>query len=114
MALGRAVRRTAPTTTQRPLCWDARRNLLADTPAKLTFSQHGNAFAVLSGAVTGAAARDLMVRVAADPTLAQASLYFRFYLNRARKQAGLGDTYLDGLGPWKEAIVLPKTVRLRV
>jgi alpha-L-rhamnosidase len=82
-------------------CWDDRRQLLADTPDKREFSQHANALAILSGAVTGGAARDLITRTLNDRTLVQGTLYFRFYLLRALKSAGLGDQYLDQLGPWR-------------
>ncbi len=85
-------------------CWDDRRRLYADTPAKDIFSQHANVFAVLSGAVTGDAARDLMQRVDADRSLIQATTYFRFYLLRAKKEAGLGDEYLAGLGQWHDML----------
>ncbi|MFZ5496757.1 MAG: alpha-L-rhamnosidase C-terminal domain-containing protein [Verrucomicrobiota bacterium] len=85
-------------------CWDEKRQLYADTPARDVFSQHANVFAVLSGAVTGAAARDLIRRTADDDTLIQATTYFRFYLLRALKEAGLGDQYLARLGPWRDML----------
>ena len=85
-------------------CWDENRRLYADTPAKDIFSQHANVFAVLSGAITGDAARDLIQRTEADKTIIQATTYFRFYLLRAMKAAGLGDRYLAGLGQWREMI----------
>lgn len=85
----------------RATCWDAARRLVADTPTKRVFSQHANALAVLAGAVKGEAAADLMRRVGADEGLIQASTYFRFYLLRAMKAAGLGDEYLAQLGPWR-------------
>ena len=81
-------------------CWDAGRQMYADTPARKNFSQHTNTFAVLSGAIHGTAAHDLIQRVAHDQTIAQATTYFSFYLFRAMKQAGLGDDYLAMLGPW--------------
>ena len=81
-------------------CWDENRRLYADTPAKDVFSQHANIMAVLAGAVTGDAARELMQRVTDDTTLIQATTYFRFYLLRAMKSVGLGDQYLSRLGPW--------------
>lgn len=81
-------------------CWDEARRLYADTPAKDVFSQHANILAVLAGAVTGDAARDLIARTADDPALIQVTTYFRFYLLRALKEAGLGDQYLERLGPW--------------
>jgi alpha-L-rhamnosidase len=80
--------------------WDEKRRLYADTPAKDIFSQHANIMAVLAGAVRSDAARDLMQRVADDTSLIQATTYFRFYLLRAMKSAGLGDQYLSRLGPW--------------
>lgn len=83
------------------LCWDEKRRLFADTPARTGFSQHANALAVLTGAISGDAARDLMQRVAHDSSLVQCSTYFRFYLLRAMKKAGLGDDYLAMLGPWR-------------
>ncbi len=82
-------------------CWDPARRLIADTPARTSFSQHANALAVLSGAITGPAATDLMRRVVDDPSLTPCTLYFRFYLLRALKQAGLGDAYARELGPWR-------------
>jgi alpha-L-rhamnosidase len=86
------------------LCWDEKRRLFADTPEKHAFSQHVNVLAVLSGAIEGEAARELIGRVAHDPSLIQCSTYFRFYLLRAMKQTGLGDEYLAMLGPWHEML----------
>ncbi len=85
-------------------CWDEKRRLFADTPAKRAFSQHANVMAVLSGAIEGQAARDLIQRVADDKSLIQCSTYFRFYLLRAMKKAGLGDEYLAMLGPWRDML----------
>lgn len=85
-------------------CWDAGRGLYADTPAKDVFSQHANVFAVLAGAIKGDAARGLMQRTVDDPKLIQATTYFRFYLLRALKEAGLGGQYLARLGPWRDML----------
>ncbi len=82
-------------------CWDETRRLVADTPERKIFSQHAATMAVLAGAVKGGAATELMRRVVADGSLIQASTYFRFYLLRAMKAAGLGDEYLAQLGPWR-------------
>jgi len=83
------------------LCWDEKRRLFADTPEKRFFSQHANVMAVLSGTIEGDASRELIERVAHDASLIQCSTYFRFYLLRAMKQAGLGDEYLTMLAPWE-------------
>jgi hypothetical protein len=88
----------------RRLCWDEKRRLFADTPEQRVFSQHANVMAVLSGAIEGEAARELIRRVAHDSSLIQCSTYFRFYLLRAMKQTGLGDDYSAMLGPWHDML----------
>ncbi|MBE2213500.1 MAG: alpha-L-rhamnosidase [Opitutaceae bacterium] len=90
-------------------CWDDARKLLADTPDKREFSQHANALAILAGAVRDDAARELITKVIADKSLVQCTLYFRFYLLRALKAAGLGDQYLEQLGPWRDMLALGLT-----
>lgn len=88
------------------LCWDDKRRLFADTPGKQVFSQHANVMAVLSGAIGGEAAKELIQRVARDKSLIQSSTYFRFYLLRAMKKAGLGDEYLAMLSPWRDMLAI--------
>ena len=90
-------------------CWDPQRHLMADTPAHKTFSQHASIMAVLVDAVPPADQPALMKTVLSDPTLTQATYYFRFYLFRAMKKAGLGDEYLDQLGPWRKMLALGLT-----
>ena len=85
-------------------CWDESRRLLADTPARKAFSQHANVMAVLSGCVKGEEARALMERVNTEPGLTPCTQYFRFYLLRAMKAAGLGDRYVSMLQPWHEML----------
>lgn len=87
-------------------CWDPQRHIVADTPDRARFSQHANALAVLSGAVQGGEARALIERTLTDATLVPCTVYFRFYLLRAMKRAGLGDRYLDELGPWHDMLAL--------
>jgi hypothetical protein len=45
-----------------------------------------------------------MQKVISDPSLAQSTIYFRAYTNGALREAGLGDKYLDMLGPWREML----------
>jgi hypothetical protein len=83
------------------LCWDATRQLLADTPAHKFFSQQANILAILTDTVPRAEQAGLLDRLLNDRTLAQVQLYFRYYLGRAMSQTGLGDRYVDNLGPWE-------------
>lgn len=85
------------------LCYDSATGRVADTPEKKTFSQHAAILAVLADdLVNGGRRRKITERVLSDPALTQATFYFRFYLNRALVKAGLGDRYLETLGPWRD------------
>jgi len=84
--------------------WSSGKRMFSEDLEGKHFSQHANALAVLAGLVEDAAAcKDLMERVSAAPEseLSPCSIYFRFYLDRAMAKAGLGDKYLDRLGPWQ-------------
>lgn len=83
-------------------CWDAGRQMLADTPDKKTFSQHANIWAVLTDAVPVAQQAALLQRIAADTSITQATFYFKFYLFEALKKTKLGDNFLPLLKPWHD------------
>ncbi len=84
--------------------WDASRGLFADQPSHRTYSQHVNTLAVLAHIVKGTGARSVVDKIFADPSLAQSSIYFRAYTNAVLREAGLGDKYLEVLGPWREML----------
>lgn len=93
----------------RQKCWDPARKLVADTPSKKSFSQHANILAVLEDLIPAAEQAAVMKQVLRDPTLVQCTYYFRFYLFRAMKKAGLADDYLNQLGPWRDMLALGLT-----
>jgi hypothetical protein len=93
----------------RKTCWEPTRRLIADTPARRHFSQHANILAVLTDTIPVEEQRKVMSTVLADQTLTQCSYYFRFYLFRAMKKAGLADQYLSQLGPWRKMLELGLT-----
>ena len=90
-------------------CWDRARGLVADTPAKKDFSQHANVLAVLEDVVPPPDQPAVMKTVLADSSLSQATFYFRFYLHRAMKKAGLADDYVKQLDPWRQMLALGLT-----
>ena len=91
-------------------CWDTGKHLLADTPAKNSWTQHANLLGVLADALPqGTDERALMTRVLEDKSLTEATYYFKFYLFRAMEKAGLADRYLDQLAPWKAMLDLGLT-----
>ena len=98
------ARSASLTEAVRERAWDAERGLLADTPAKTHFSQHANILGVLTDLFSAERETAVMERVLADTSLTPATYYFRFYLHRAMKEAGLGDRYIEVLEPWREML----------
>ncbi len=107
-------------TAVKKLCWNTEYALFADTPAQKHFSQHANILAVWLDVVPRPQQQDLLTRIlsATDanfhsarkiPSMTAATYYFRFYLARAIEHAGLGDRYLDLLGPWRTMVSLGLT-----
>ena len=84
--------------------WDETRGLFADQPAHTSFSQHVNTLAILAHVTTRDQGKSIMQKVFADPSLAQSSIYFRAYTNAALREVGLGDKYLEVLGPWRDML----------
>jgi alpha-L-rhamnosidase len=102
------------------LCWNKEYALFADTPAQKHFSQHANILAVWLDVVPRAQQQELLTRILSStdenfhtdrkiPPMTAATYYFRFYLARAIEHAGLGDRYLDLLGPWRTMVSLGLT-----
>ena len=89
--------------------WDTDKQCYADVSNKKYFSQHAQALAILCGLVKGKQAEQLAECMLRDSTMAEASIYFKYYVNRALVKAGLGDAYLDGLGIWNDYMKLGMT-----
>ncbi|MDR1919712.1 MAG: glycoside hydrolase, partial [Tannerellaceae bacterium] len=89
--------------------WDESRGLFADTHDHRAYSQHVNALVVLAGILTKQEAARLMEKTLADKDIAQATIYFRYYVHQALKKAGLGDQFLDNLQIWRDQMALGLT-----
>ena len=89
--------------------WDSGKMLYADTKDKTTFSQHANALALLSGVVPDADKLALSKRILADTSLAKCTMYFDYYLYQALVKGGLGDDYINWLGPWLASVKIGLT-----
>lgn len=85
-------------------CYDVQKGILADTPLKQAFSQHTNIFGILSGTFPQHKVQDVMNEILKNESLIQTTIYFKFYLFEALKEADMGDFYLDQLGPWNAMI----------
>jgi hypothetical protein len=89
--------------------WDAEKKLYADTKDKDRYSQHANTLAILTSTIKGNEATALANKLIADKSLAQASIYFKFYLHMALTKAGMGNDYLKWLNIWKKNIEMGLT-----
>ncbi len=89
--------------------WDPDRGLYADNSARNTFSQHANTLAILAGVADAHDAAAVFRRALDDRSLAQATYYFRFYVNAAMNRTGEGDRYLPALDPWRGMLKLGLT-----
>jgi hypothetical protein len=93
-------------------CWSADRGLLADNPDKKIFSQQTNILGVLYDVIPKDQQQAVLKKILAiepgttpDGVLS-ASYYFRLYLARALDHAGMADSYLDSLKPWRDLLPL--------
>ena len=89
--------------------WDEGRGLYADTKEHNYFSQHANTLAILTGTVDGNKANSIAKKLLSDTSLTQATVYFKYYVNRALVKAGLGDLYLNQLQVWKDNLAYGMT-----
>ncbi len=85
-------------------CWDEARGLLADNAHRRDFSQHANAFWILTSDKTAAELQPLAERVLAAADLTPATFYFCFYTHAAWQRSGLGAHFADWLAPWREVL----------
>lgn len=89
--------------------WDDSKKMFADNPQKDLFSQHANSLAILAGLTDTQTSYEICKKMLDDTTLAQASIYFKYYLHQALAKAGLGNNYLDWLDIWRKNINLGLT-----
>lgn len=87
--------------------WDPESCYFRDSDTGTPASQHAQVWAVLAGAVTGDAARDLLSRAVPDPQLAPCSYAMSHSLFDALRIAGAHD--LVDWTPWKDMLDLNLT-----
>lgn len=89
--------------------WSQERQLYAETTEKNSFSQHANSLAILAGVGSQDSWASMGKKLLQDTSLAQCSIYFKYYLHLALVKAALGNGYLDWLDVWRENIKLGLT-----
>ena len=97
------------TTNTWKSCWNNDRQLLVDDLNKTSYSQHANIMGILSDAIPQEKQKEVFEKLDSDPSLIQATFYYRFYLFRALKKVGLAGRYSDMLKPWDDMISMGLT-----
>lgn len=92
------------TTNTYNQCFDKTKGEMANTPEKKSYSQHAGIMAVLTGSIPSPQVRLVMEKILYDSTLSQATFYYRFYLTRALKKAGMANLYYSQLKPWRDML----------
>lgn len=82
---------------------------MANTPKKNTYSQHASIMGVLTGSIPEKEMKQVMNNVLNDTSLSQATFYYRFYLTRALKKAGMAYMYYSQLNPWRDMLSIGLT-----
>ena len=90
-------------------CFDVTKGVMANTPTKNSFSQHASIMAVITGCIPEGERKTVMLHVLQDSTLSQATFYYRFYLTRALKNAGMANLYYSQLKPWRDMLKMGLT-----
>ncbi|MDR3194257.1 MAG: glycoside hydrolase family 78 protein [Tannerella sp.] len=85
-------------------CWDENRRMLKDDIQGASYSQHANIMGILSDAVPQEKQAALFETLNTDPSLIQATFYYRFYLFRALKKTGGAERYTSMLQPWYDML----------
>lgn len=91
-------------------CWDADKGVLADDPRMERYTEHANLLGILTDTIPLEDQQAVMQRILSQTVgLTPATIYFRFYYNRALVKTGLADQYLDTLDIWHDQLKLNLT-----
>ncbi|MBU3099421.1 MULTISPECIES: alpha-L-rhamnosidase-related protein [Clostridium] len=83
-------------------CWSEENKMFRDGPAVELYSQHAQIWAVLSGAIEGKKASNLMEVATKIKTIAQVSYAMSYFLFRALSKTGLYDKSFELWDAWRE------------
>lgn len=91
-------------------CWDESSGLLYDDPARERLTEHANLLGILTDVIPPEQQPLVMEKILrGEPSMTRATIYFRFYYNRALAKVGMADRYLDTLGIWRDLLKLNLT-----
>jgi hypothetical protein len=83
--------------------------MFADRTEKDLFSEHVNSLAILTATVNEKDKKALAEKLLNDNSMAEATIYFKYYVHLALANSGFGDQYLDWLGVWRKNLEMGMT-----
>ena len=89
--------------------WDATKGMFADRTEKDVYSQHVNSLAILTSLVSEKDKTALAEKLMKDKAMAEATIYFKYYVHLALAKSGFGDQYLDWLDIWRKNLQMGMT-----
>jgi len=95
--------------TIRKKYWVESKAMFADRTEKDLFSQHVNSLAILTSLVNDKDRTNLADKLLRDKSMAEATIYFKYYVHLALAKSGLGDQYLDWLDIWRKNLQMGMT-----
>ena len=81
--------------------YNEEKGLIAAEPSQNVFGQHSNIMGVITNTLPESNYKEVVNKLLKDSSLIEGSIYYKFYLFRALKAAGLADLYTDNLNDWK-------------
>jgi hypothetical protein len=84
--------------------WDEKRGILADTPARVNFSEHAQALALIGDVLPADKAETVFRHLVEDEDLKRCTVYFSYYLFEAYFKYGRGDLFLKRLDLWRDYV----------
>ena len=84
--------------------WDEKRGILADTPARVDFSEHAQALALLGDVLPKDKAEVAFRHLIEDEDLKRCTVYFSYYLFETYFKFGRGDLFLKRLDLWRDYV----------
>ncbi len=84
--------------------WDEKRGIFADTPARVDFSEHAQALALLGDVLPNDKAETVFRHLVEDKDLKRCTVYFSYYLFETYFKFGRGDLFLKRLDLWRDYV----------
>ena len=84
--------------------WDEKRGIFADTPARVDFSEHAQALALLGDVLPKDKAETVFRHLVEDKDLKRCTVYFSYYLFETYFKFGRGDLFLKRLDLWRDYV----------